>query len=260
MRLVALLSAIYSALLFAGCFVVNKRTCDSRDEIVFRESHNPFLQNQIFTKAIGIYVEFPSDFNKSSRGKVESEIKQAYIAALSIWGSSLMLASSQVDSNVNLYLRNHSFSNFGSSVYNPPVVEIVSCIDHASTVIKIVTNSSRLFPPKGNVVALSQMPGRTIMLNCSGFKFYYRSGSFEIKSNDSLNLAIVLTHEIGHSLGLKHETNTSRRSIMSPFFNDLWFGIATSDGLNFSRILMQKINGPKAGYFQPERCSGLITL
>lgn len=238
------------------CSIACYCQCHTANSNILRDSKVLLIDNYLFTKNVALYVRVPKYSNAAEKSKLETQVKNAYISALTLWGVSLMLAKKDLPIAVKKYLTDYTFMNGSNGVYNAPLVDIVSCEHDASVIVSLNEKGNKIFNNDKALVALSQMPGRYIMLNYSSHGFYYRQNSFSTSSTDSLNLVVVLAHEIGHSLGLSHNTHNDH-SIMSPDFNDLVFGVLTKDGSNFAEVLIKSIDGPAPGVYNAFACSGL---
>lgn len=243
-------------LLFCFCSIACYCQCHTANSNILRDSKVLLIDNYLFTKNVALYVRVPKGSDAAKKLKLETQIKNAYISALTLWGVSLMLVKKDLPTSVNKYLTDYTFIDGAKSIYNAPLVDIVSCEHDASVIVDLINKGNKNFSNDNTLIALSQMPGRYITLNCLNHGFYYRQNSFSTTSNDSLNLVVVLAHEIGHSLGLSHNTHNDH-SIMSPDFNDLIYNVLAKDGANFAAILTKSINGPAPGVYNASACSGL---
>ena len=108
---------------------------------------------------------------------------------------------------------------------------------------------------ESNYVAKAHLEGRTVFVNARNRSFRSDLVMRKVKENNTVNLATILAHELGHAFGLKDEATGI--SIMSSNMKNIAFEPTTEDALRLVSILKKNIQGAKAGEFNPTTCAGL---
>jgi hypothetical protein len=229
--------------------------CGESFKFAVNFSLDPVSNNQIFTKAFPIYVEFVG----TGRPTITREqVDAAFGSALTGWASTLLPLASQLSPNLSDYLSSTIRRSKSFIMLVPPQTVLVDCKANAKVIIKIYTDRDpKLFPKTKNIVAWSQLEGRTIVLNNVDFQFRYDGNTSTFFKDDKLNLLTVFAHELGHSFGLDDTSDNSFVSIMNAknVESDQAGKPTSHDGLNFVQILEKSVINSAPGFLSTH-CAG----
>ncbi|WP_158569014.1 matrixin family metalloprotease [Chitinophaga silvisoli] len=220
-------------------------------------SKKPLLANQIFSKGFTVFVviEGKPKHIAQLRDSVNALIANSFRVALTNWGVSMLINYKRMPKSVQEYLDNYTLKEAGHSTYNAPPVFLVECPENANMVVHVYTDGGKKFPDGNAVLAKAQVQGRTLFINMRDHRMIYNQRAFDLTFENYYNLVPILAHEIGHCFGLNH--SRSSNSIMSTKISLLSKFPTAADGDSLAKVLLTRIVGTPAGYFNPTGCIGL---
>jgi len=125
-------------------------------------------------------------------------------------------------------------------------------------VVRVGEQAARFQLAGGRAIALSQTEGRMLFLNTEQYRF--KNGLHGPVSPGDIELVSVMTHELGHSFGLRDVGAVGAQSVMSAEFLNPFTNVVEptdQDAEAFVAVLKQSIAGAAPGVFNSEMCSGL---
>lgn len=128
----------------------------------------------------------------------------------------------------------------------------------------MVFKDPKLFPKYPLALARAKIEGRTVALNMSGIPCFHTELKFDANhqpifetSNGCVNLIPVLTHELGHALGLVHPDSPGIHSVMDSYFSRDALAPTNLDIKRFVDVLNESIEGAAPGRLQFVSSSGV---
>lgn len=215
----------------------------------------PVSDNRIFTRGSSLYV----DSRGPSAADPES-LRAAFSTALALWASSLAMNRDLLDDQLKAYVGQSTSASQSFRLFVPPQVVRVKCAENALMVVIWLSGSEPPFGPgKQDLIALSQLQGRTLLLNAHDNQFAYRPDFARPVDSGHVNLVSVFVHELGHSFGLPDRG--AGTSVMNPDYvtaDDTKAVEPTRlDVADFARVLRESIVGTRPGFFNAADCAGL---
>jgi len=235
--------------------------CDEPRQLAVNYAPSAVSDNTIFTRGFAIYVEhLTGDERAAAEGPNDEDIRESFGSALTLWTSALlrMKNAGRLPGDLTAYV-NASVSRGGAySLLTPPQVVRVRCRGNAMVVVRVGEQAARFQLAGGRAIALSQTEGRMLFLNTEQYRF--KNGLHGPVSPGDIELVSVMTHELGHSFGLRDVGAVGAQSVMSAEFLNPFTNVVEptdQDAEAFVAVLKQSIAGAAPGVFNSEMCSGL---
>jgi len=251
--------ALFCLVASIGILWCNAQPCQETNQWKYQDyTQKPLFANKVFTKGFGVYIQWQGTKKQiaTRTGGIRDAILQGFQVALTNWGVSLLMNKDHLDPSIQKYIDDYSFKQGNNRLYNAPMVFTVDCPEDANFVILVYFQKGKKFPDDKNVLAESQIKGRTILLNLHDHQAMYEQRLFDIRdSAGNLNIVPILAHELGHSFGLVH--TTGHASIMAASLDLIARFPTQQDGLDLAKVLLTAIEGTAPGYFSPTDCAGL---
>jgi hypothetical protein len=229
--------------------------CHDPTQFAVNWSPVPVSDNHVFTRGSSIYLDI------HGAGPADAEqVRAAFSTALALWASSLAMHPKLLDDQMRSYISQSTSSSAHFSLFTPPQVVAVRCpADALMVVMWIATDETPFGVGKQDLIALSQVQGRTLLLNAHDNTFSYRPDFLRPIPRGHVNLLSVFVHELGHSFGLPDRA--SGDSVMNPDYvtADETKAVEPTelDIADFARVLRESIIGTAPGFFRADDCAGL---
>lgn len=241
--------------------------CAEPQRWIVGRAGRPISRNQLYTEGIAYYVEWAGDSTSLLNGEapfdsLRQNIAGAFANALTMWGSSLLLIRTQLPKDLRLYVDSMNHCSAGFCLFQPPQAVEVACRQNASFIVRVYMRGGMPFPlGDTSALALAQVSGRTIALESKRHRYVYDPRLFDWHRNDSVNLTMVMAHELGHAFGLLHADQRDVQSVMKPGAN--WTGFISHptrrDASYLARAIEQSVVGAAPGVLTGSNCQGFST-
>jgi hypothetical protein len=235
-----------------------KSFCHEPKKIAVNWSPGPVFNNHIFTKGGAIYIDVIGELG----GLSPEDILFAYQTALSLWTYALQDRRSSLPLELQKYIDQSTSRSASVSLFTPPQVVRVDCMDNALSVVKWYSQRANVFPLEASdYVAMAQVQGRTVLLNANDNAFVVSREYWKPLAADKVSLLTVFIHELGHSFGLPDKPHSSGASVMDPDYVVRNLNATVSptaeDAAALVGVLKESIEGSAPGIFNAKGCLGL---
>lgn len=217
-------------------------------------SPDPVYRNDIFTKGFSFFLQ-PETASGAQASSIP-DVRLAFGTAMTMWITALNRVKDQLDAELQKYITGITSCSSKYCLITPPQVVQSSCKENTMFLVEWVSKVTDIFTAsESNYVAKAHLEGRTVFVNARNRSFRSDLVMRKVKDKDTVNLATILAHELGHAFGLMDEA--SGTSIMSSNMKNIALEPTNEDALRLASILKQNIKGAKAGEFNPTACAGL---
>lgn len=217
-------------------------------------SPDPVYRNDIFTKGFSFFLQ--QEMASGAQATSIPDVRLAFGTAMTMWITALNRVKDQLDPELQKYITGITSCSSKYCLITPPQVVQSSCKENTMFLVEWVSKVTDIFTAsESNYVAKAHLEGRTVFVNARNRSFRSDLVMRKVKENNTVNLATILAHELGHAFGLKDEATGI--SIMSSNMKNIAFEPTTEDALRLVSILKKNIQGAKAGEFNPTTCAGL---
>jgi len=213
--------------------------------------------NQILTRGISFYLEDESGAMISLGDPRGAVVREAFGSAVTHWMGALQDLGPQLPADAAAAFGGMiSTSPGGFQLLTPPQVVRVACRESAMFVIRWIDSAATPMTIAGRVkAARAQVEGRTIWLNGFTYPCWKSSLNGRVLADpdpgiqgNCFNLTTILTHEVGHALGLVgHADRPGQASVMDSAITDAAARPTPADALELATILGRPIVGSVAG-------------
>lgn len=225
------------------------------------------LRNTIFTNGFSVFVRSvgtpPRGFDMAS---FSEEVRSGFQFGISQWFGALADSPSLLSPAVRDYvsLRTAATGSGGYRVQTPPQVVRLDCPDAAVFVVELHFRKGRQFPDFPLVLARAQVRGRTLALNmrvarCFRAAYVFDSqGRLPFELEDGcVNLVPILTHEIGHALGMNHPRPGGPPTLMDAAFSRDALSPTGADVNSLVAALNEVVSGAAPGVLEFNESDGV---
>lgn len=222
-------------------------------------SDEPVRRNQILRRGASVFVE---TLGTPSSPPSDVDVREALGHAFTMWISALHKQRARLSEPLRAYL-DSIFScgqSGGPCLLTPPQVVQNHCPGISQFIVREFFVRDGVFPEgEKDFVAKAQLEGRTIALNFNDFRF---TNLFQDRvplvsgAPLTVSLVTILTHELGHALGLGHAA-AGVESVMSDEYSRLPAEPSAEDAMELASVLEKDIQGLPAGELNAETCAGL---
>jgi hypothetical protein len=211
-------------------------------------SYDTPVDNRVLTRGFSFFLETEPE-RKERQDELRELIRAAFGTALTSWMSELWARRANYDLRLQTFLEGLMLRSPTYMMLVPPQVISLDCPHAATFIVRLFYERKGPFAAQmPKKAAFAQKPGRTLLLNFADYECW-RHAYFQFvlePGTRCVNLVPILTHELGHSLGLGHVQDDD--SIMTELVHKA--APSPGDADRLAAKLLESIQGDRPGVFE----------